>query len=108
MNDAPRALKAFQQAIDLNVPNWDLLAKTYNQMGTLFMYQGLYDEVIRVNRKSIEVYLSQGKINKISYALRDIARMYDVKNMPDSALHYYQKACNTCLSDRDSHAIMEY
>lgn len=102
MNDAPRALKAFQQAIDLNVPNWDLLAKTYNQMGTLFMYQGLYDEVIRVNRKSIEVYLSQGKINKISYALRDIARMYDVKNMPDSALHYYQKACNTCLSDRDS------
>ena len=102
MNDAPRALKAFQQAMDLNVPNYDLQAKAYNQMGTLFMYQGLYDEVIRVNRKSIETYLSLGKRNKISYALRDIARMYDVKNMPDSVLHYYKEACNMALSDGDS------
>ena len=102
MNDAPRALKAFQQAVDLNVPNYDLLAKTYNQMGTLFMYQGLHDEVIRVNRKSIEAYLSLGKRNKISYAQRDIARMYDIKNMPDSALHYYKEACNTALMDGDS------
>ena len=102
MNDAPRALKAFQQAVDLNVPNLDLLAKTYNQMGKLFMYQGLNNEVIRVNRKSIEIYLLQGKRNKISYAQRDIARMYDIKNMPDSALHYYMEACNTALADGDS------
>lgn len=102
MNDAPRALKAFQQAVNLNARNLDLLAKTYNQMGTLFMYQGLYDEAIRVNKKSIEAYLLQGKQNKISYAQRDIARMYDVKNMPDSALHYYQNACQTALTDGDS------
>ena len=102
MNDAPRALKAFQQAVDLNVPNYDLLAKTYNQMGTLFMYQGLHDEVIRVNRKAIETYLLLGKPNKISYAQRDIARMYDVKNMQDSALYFYKEACYTALKDGDS------
>ena len=102
MNDAPRALKAFQQVVDLNVPNYDLLAKTYNQMGTLFMYQGLYDEVILVNRKAIELYLSQGKRNKISYALRDIARMYDIKEEKDSALYYYKEACNTASMDEDS------
>ena len=102
MNDAPRALKAFHQAVDLNVPNLDLLAKTYNQMGTLFMYQGLHDEVIRVNRKAIEIYLSQGKRNKISYALRDIARMYDIKKEKDSALYYYKEACNITLADGDS------
>ena len=102
MNDAPRALKAFQQAVDLNVPSLDLLAKTYNQMGKLFMYQGLHDEVIRVNRKSIETYLLQGKRNKISYAQRDIARMYDMKNIPDSALFYYKEACRTALMDGDS------
>ena len=102
MNDAPRALKAFQQAMDLNVPNYDLQAKAYNQMGTLFMYQGLYDEVIRVNQKSIEAYLSLGKQSKVSYAQRDIARMYDIKNMPDSALHYYKEACHTALADGDS------
>ena len=102
MNDAPRALKAFQQAVDLNVPNLDLLAKTYNQMGTLFMYQGLHDEVIQVNRKAIETYLSQGKRNKISYAQRDIARMYDIKNISDSALLYYKEACQTAMMDGDS------
>ena len=102
MNDAPRALKAFQQVIDLNVPNHDLLAKTYNQMGTLFMYQGLHDEVIRVNRKAIELYISQGKRNRISYFLRDIARMYSAKGIQDSALHYYKEACNTALADRNS------
>ena len=102
MNDAPRALKAFQQAVDLNVPNFDLLAKTYNQMGNLFMYQGLHDEVIRVNRKAIEAYLTLCKRNKISYFQRDIARMYAVKNMPDSALHYYKEARHTALADGDS------
>lgn len=102
MNDAPRALKAFQQTLDLNVPNYDLQAKAYNQMGTLFMYQGLHDEVIRVNRKAMELYLIIGKRSKISYFQRDIARMYDIKNMPDSALHYYQDACHTALADGDS------
>ena len=102
MNDAPRALKAFQQAVDLKVPNLDLLAKTYNQMGTLFMYQGLHDEVIRANRKAIELYLLQGKRNKISYFQRDIARMYDIKEEKDSALYYYKEACHTALMDGDS------
>ena len=102
MNDAPRALKAFQQAVDLNVPNLDLLAKTYNQIGTLFMHQGLHDEVIRVNRKAMKLYISQGKQNKISYFLRDIARMYSAKKMADSALFYYKEACQTALVDGDS------
>ena len=102
MNDAPRALKVFQQVVDLDIPNYDLLAKAYNQMGTLFMYQGLYDEVIRVNKKAIELYLSQGKKNNFSYSLRDIARMYDAKNMPDSVLFYYKEACNTALANKDT------
>ena len=102
MNDAPRALNAFQQALDLNTPKLDLLAKTYSQMGYLFMYQGLHDEVIRANRKAIELYLSQGRRNKISYALRDIARMYDIKKEKDSALYYYKEACHTALMDGDS------
>ena len=71
-------------------------------MGYLFMHQGLYDEAIQVNRKAIELYILKGKHNNISFFQRDIARMYDVKNMPDSALHYYQNACHTALADGDS------
>ena len=66
------------------------------------MHQGLYDEVIQVNRKAITVYKSKGKANKISYFLRDIARMYDAKNMPDSAMYYYKGAYNMALQNGDS------
>ena len=102
MNDAPRALKAFQQALDIDYPGYDLQAKAYSQMGTLFAYQKLYDEAIKVNRKFIDIYSKQGKAKKATYAWRDIARMYGSKNQPDSALFYYQNAYQMALADKDT------
>lgn len=106
MNDAPSALDAFHEVISRSKElssagkkqSADLMARTYNQMGTLFAYQGLYDESLQANRESVNCYLAQGKKDKISYALRNIARMYDAKHQNDSALHYYQKAYRTALS----------
>ena len=102
MNDAPRALKAFQQALDIDYPGYDLQVKAYSQMGTLFAYQKLYDEAIKVNRKFIDIYSKQGKAKKATYAWRDIARMYGSKNQPDSALFYYQNAYQMALADKDT------
>ena len=102
MNDAPRALKAFQQAVDVSKQDNILLPKAYNQMGSLFMYQDLYDEAIRVNRKNIELYTKLGQPNKAAYALRDIARMYSMKGEIDSTIFYYKEAYNTALANRDS------
>ena len=63
LNDAPRALKAFQKVLELGESNppCDLFARTYNQMGTLFAYQGLYDESLEANKQSVQQYLLQGK-----------------------------------------------
>ena len=104
MNDAPRALKAFQQVADMNrnCPPSDLMARTYNQMGTLFAYQGLYNESLEANRQAARQFLLQGKKNRTSYAYRDMARMFDMKEQKDSALFYYHKACNTALEANDS------
>ena len=102
MNDAPRALKAFQQAVDVSKQDNILLPKAYNQMGSLFMYQDLYDEAIKVNRKNIELYTKLGQPNKAAYALRDIARMYSMKGEIDSTIFYYKEAYNTALANRDS------
>ena len=102
MNDAPRALKAFQRAEELQVHNRDLLTKVYSQMGYLYAYQGFYDEAIVVNRKAMFFYEQSGKKSKASYALRDIARMYNTKGMRDSASYYYEQACRTALADKDS------
>lgn len=101
MNDAPRALKAFLRSEELKVTDKELLTKVYSQMGYLFAYQGLYDEAIKARRKSIDIYTNMGKENKASFAFRDIARMYKAKGQADSALYYYQKACQSALADND-------
>lgn len=111
LHDAPSALDAFHEVIsrskELPVADRkqsaDLMARTYNQMGTLFAYQGLYDESLQANRESVNCYLAQGKKDKTPYPLRNIARMYDAKHQKDSALHYYQKAYRTALSARSPH-----
>ena len=107
MNDAPRALKAFQQVADMNrdCPPCDLMARTYNQMGTLFAYQGLYDESLEANKQAARQFLLQGKKNRTSYAYRDMARMFDMKEQKDSALFYYHKAHSMAVEAGDSHRI---
>lgn len=107
MNDAPRALKSFQQVADMNrnCPPSDLMARTYNQMGTLFAYQGLYDESLEANRQAARQFLLQGKKNRTSYAYRDMARMFDMKEQNDSALFYYHKAHSMAVEAVDSHRI---
>ena len=102
MNDAPRALKAFQQAEKIRSSDWELKTKIYSQMGYLFSYQGLHDEAILVNRKAIKLYTQQGKEAQSSYAWRDIARMYDLKGIKDSACVYYEKACDVAMINNDS------
>ena len=107
MNDAPRALKAFQQVADMNrnCPPSDLMARTYNQMGTLFAYQGLYNESLEANRQAARQFQLQGKKNRTSYAYRDMARMFDMKEQKDSALFYYHKAHSMAVEAVDSHRI---
>ena len=75
LNDAPRALKAFQQVLDLGegYPPCDLFARTYNQMGTLFAYQGLYNESLEANKKAAEQFILPTSLKpflqKVNYLL---------------------------------------
>lgn len=94
MNDAPRALKAFHQAIDAGkeTKNLTLLGQTYGQMGTLFSYQDLYDEALASTKKALSIYMLQKDSSRYSYLNRDIARIFNAQGERDSALLYYQKA----------------
>lgn len=94
MNDAPRALKAFHQALDAGkyTENLTLLGQIYGQMGTLFSYQKLYDEALEATRKALELYTLQEDSSRYPYLYRDIARIYSAKENNDSALHYYKRA----------------
>ena len=91
LNDAPEALKYFQKALDVagDTRKYRLLSNVYSQMGTLYDYQNVYEEAIRMYEKAAEYKLLKGDSTSFSLVLRDIARVYDNN---DSALLYFQKA----------------
>ena len=101
MNDAPRALKALQQAENVSFSNLELLTKVYSQMGYLFSTQGLYNEAIVVNKAYVNLCQSLKLYDKAYFAFRDIARNYEAKNINDSALYYYEKCCKTAHANKD-------
>lgn len=104
MNDAPRALTAFLQAIETGEETslFDWLAKTYDQIRKLCAYQGLHDESLGANRKSMECYLNQDEIGSKSFLVRNLVRAYEAKKQTGSALHYYRKAYEFALGEGDS------
>ena len=78
LNDAPEALKYFQKALDVagDTRKYRLLSNVYSQMGTLYDYQNVYEEAIRMYEKAAEYKLLKGDSTSFSLVLRDIALLY--------------------------------
>lgn len=94
MNDAPRAVECFLDAVDVEgtTEQNTLLGLIYGQLGALFAYQDLFDESLEARRKSLHYYTLQKDVKRIPGALRGIARMYGIKQELDSAVSYYREA----------------
>lgn len=107
MNDAPQAIKAFQEAIDIseNTKQYTLLGQIYGQMGMLLAYQKLYHEALEAIGQSLSYYEFQKENSKIAFATRNIARMHDALENKDSALYYYKKSYNLILKSKDRKQI---
>lgn len=106
MADAPRAIKAFQQAIDARKGSnrYDILKRIYGQIGTLFAYQGLYEDALLAYKDSYRCYQKEKDEEGVAFALRNIARAYDSTNRQDSAICYYEKACRKAVDLEDKSA----
>jgi hypothetical protein len=61
-------------------------------MGTLFLYQDMYDEALMVFKEAYQCDVLLKDSTGIVYDLRDIAVIYRYKNNIDSSLYYYRKA----------------
>lgn len=107
MNDAPRALKAFQDAVDVGKTGkrYDILAQTYGQMGSLYTRQELYNEALSSSKQALKYDLLVKDLSKVSIDLRDIARAYYSKKQQDSAFHYYNKAYKIALESQNDKTI---
>lgn len=103
INDAPRAVQAFQQAADIgqNSSRYDLLARIYGQMGTRLAYQSLYSEALNIYKKSLHYYQVDKDEAGVATALRNIARMYEVCDDKDSSICHYEMAYKKAVEAKD-------
>lgn len=94
IHEAPRALSAFQKAIEVSrkTQKIDVLGLIYSQTATLYAYQDIYEDALTMYRKAFKYFQLAGDTLIIPYALRDIGRMHKAMNRMDSTLFYYEKA----------------
>lgn len=94
MQDALQAqqyyLKALALGESLNLP--ELLIKINNNLGTLYSYQDIYEMALPLYKKTLSFLEKTNDSTSISFALRNIARVYAETYQRDSAICYYQQA----------------
>lgn len=94
LEDAPQALNYFEKALGALPENggYKQKSKIYSQMGTLFSYQNVHDEALKMYKKSQKCDITLKDSASMVFNFRDIAYEYRHCNKTDSALYYYQKA----------------
>lgn len=107
MNDAPQALEAYQQALDLAKGELDWEVNIYRKMYQLFANQGLHDNALRMSQHLLHIYKQQGSPQETAQAQRNMARLFNQKGEKDSALHYFRQAGHSALTIADSAAYYE-
>lgn len=106
LNDAPRALEYYQRAIHVmeqeRLTDYNLSARIYSQMGTLFVYQELYDEAPEMFRKAYWYDALLKDSANLVFDLRDIGGVFASKEQQDSAIYYYNQAGEMAVRIQDS------
>lgn len=94
LEDAPQALEYFEKAMETLPKETDVLLKSkiYSQVGTLYLYQGLYNEALEVFKKKLACNVGMKDSVSMVYTLRDIGDAFRRMNENDSCLHYFQSA----------------
>ena len=101
LGDAPQALDYFNNTLDAlpsSSDSYSLKSKVYSQIGTLFLYQDIYDEALKMLKEAFHYDLLLEDSVGMSYDLRDMATSYRCLNQIDSAIYYYGKANDLALA----------
>ena len=104
-NDAPQALKCFQEALDMSDDNTPLTfkSKIYSQSGSIFHDQDLFDDALKMYSASFVLDSVQKDTINMVNGLRDIAQTYKYKNKADSSEYYYKRAYDLSEKQGDKH-----
>ena len=92
MRETLRALEAFQKAVEISSDeqNSDILGLIYSQLANLYAYQDIFDVAEKMQNKAYDCFKLANDSLAIPYALRNIGRILNATERPDSAIIYYE------------------
>lgn len=92
MRETLRALEAFQKAVEISSDeqNSDILGLIYSQLANLYAYQDIFDVAGKMQNKAYDCFKLANDSLAIPYALRNIGRILNAIERPDSAIIYYE------------------
>ena len=94
LGDGLRAQKYYLKALEEKelVTDFMLIGVIQNNIGLLYLHQEVYEKSIPYLKTAVKSFeISSDTLGK-SFALRDIARAFDMLNQQDSMKFYYEKA----------------
>ena len=109
MRETPRALDAFQKAVEISSDeqNSDILGLIYNQLANLYAYQDIFDVAEKMQNKAYDCFKLANDSLAIPYALRNIGRILNATERSDSAIIYYEKAYEAAVEvGSDKHKVV--
>lgn len=96
LQDALQAQEYYLKALSIKENHTDhrMIARIYNNLGMIYLYQNIYDMALPVHKEALQ-NLMQVEVDdsiNISFVLRNIARIFTKTNQADSAIYYYEQA----------------
>lgn len=92
LHDAPQALDYFQKAAEVAGEDWNLEGCIYSNIGYLFLYQGLYNEMKDAFTKMYEISRQHNDTIGMIQGLKDISTSLEAEDKHKEALHHLLKA----------------
>lgn len=92
------AIDAYLKTLELSlfIQDISIIRRTYIQLSQLYEKQELYEEAMKMSRKSYDISRSDSIPTQVITPLRDIAGLFLYLNQPDSAHYYLNQALNIC------------
>lgn len=96
------AVEEYLKAIQLASEENEFVAMVYENLAECYEDENLYDIAMEAYRKACHIRKAG---TKQIFSLRGIGYVFLLQNQLDSALHYYQKAMDYALAEKDSNWI---
>lgn len=103
LNDSEEALGYLYPVLDVleKHPNYLILAKTYDELGKIYMEQAIYDEALVMFNKGYFCDSIVNRKNYMVYSLCNMGKIYLHKEEPDKSLECFEVAYGR-LDEKDS------